>query len=153
MYTLVPFSRRRDLSHTMENSLFDERFFRSFFDMSDWMGNAGFRVDVKETDAAYELEAELPGVKQEDIQLSVDQDVLSIAADMNTEKKNEKANYLYSERRTGHMERRFNLEGIDQEHITARFENGMLQVNLPKAQPEKPKAARTICIGGNEKQD
>ncbi|MBQ8536324.1 MAG: Hsp20/alpha crystallin family protein [Clostridia bacterium] len=147
MYTLVPFNRRRDLGHMMENSLFDDRFFRSFFDVSDWMGNAGFRVDVKETDNAYALEAELPGVKQENVSLTLDQDVLTIAADMNTEKKEEKANYLYSERRTGHMERRFNLEGIDQDCITARFENGMLMVNLPKAQPQKPKEARRISIG------
>ena len=148
MYTLVPFNRRRDLGRSMEHSLLDDRFFRSFFDMSDWMGNAGFRVDVKETEKAYALEAELPGVKQEDISLTLDKDVLTIAADMNTEKKEEKANYLYSERHTGHMERRFNLDGIDQDRITARFENGMLMVDLPKAQPEKPKEARRISIEG-----
>lgn len=146
MYTLMPFNRRHDLSHAMENSLFDDRFFRSFFNMSDWMGNAGFRVDVRETENAYILEAELPGVKQEDISLTLDNDVLTIAADVNTEKQQEKANYLYSERRAGHMERRFNLEAIDQEHVTARFENGVLLVALPKAQPEKAREARRINI-------
>ena len=146
MYTLMPFNRRHDLSRAMENSLFDDRFFRSFFNMSDWMGNAGFRVDVRETENAYILEAELPGVKQEDISLTLDNDVLTIAADVNTEKQQEKANYLYSERRAGHMERRFNLEAIDQEHVTARFENGVLLVALPKAQPEKAREARRIDI-------
>ncbi|MBQ2701234.1 MAG: Hsp20/alpha crystallin family protein [Clostridia bacterium] len=146
MYTLVPFNRRHDLGRAMENSLFDDRFFRSFFNMSDWMGSAGFRVDVRETENAYILEAELPGVKQENISVSLDQDVLTIAADLNTEKQEEKSNYLYSERRAGHMERRFNLEAIDQEHVTARFENGVLLVALPKEKPEKPKEARKICI-------
>jgi len=147
MYTLVPFNHRHDVRRPMENSLFDDRFFRSFFDMSDWMGSAGFRVDVRETELSYELEAELPGVKQENIHISLEKDVLTIAADVNLEKKEEKVNYLYSERHAGHMERRFNLEGIDQDRITAKFENGMLTVSLPKAQPEKPKEARTIRIG------
>jgi len=148
MYTLMPFNRHRELAHAGENTLFDDRFFRSFFDMSDWMGNAGFRVDVRETENTYILEAELPGVKQEDISVTLDQDVLTIAAEVNTEKQEQKANYLCSERRAGHMERRFNLEKIDQEHVTARFENGVLLVALPKAQPQKPKEARKISIEG-----
>lgn len=146
MYTVVPYRSHREVSHPM-NSLFDDRFFRSFFDMGDMVGNAGFRVDVKEEENAYLLEAEMPGVKQDDISLNVENDVLTIAADFNTSKKEEKTNYLYSERRTGHMERSFNLEGIEQSGITADYVDGVLTVTLPKEQPAKAKTARKIAIG------
>ncbi|MGN0777893.1 MAG: Hsp20/alpha crystallin family protein [Aristaeellaceae bacterium] len=143
MYTIVPFRTRREMTNP-----FDDRFFRSFFDMNDMVGSAGFRVDVKEQQDAYTLEAELPGVKQEDIALTVDDDVLTIAADVNTQKKEQRQSYLYSERRTGHMERRFSLEGIRQEAIAAAYQDGVLTITLPKAQPEQPKAARRIAITG-----
>lgn len=143
MYTLVPYRSRREVSRP---SLFDDRFFRSFFDMNDMVGSAGFRVDVKEQPDAYTLEAELPGVKQDQISLTVDNDVLTIAADMNVEKKEEKESYLYSERRFGHMARSFNLEGINQENISAEYKDGVLTVRLPKNTPEPEKVARRIEI-------
>ena len=128
--------------------IFDDPFFRSVMGMEPARRPQGMRVDVQETQDAYILEAELPGVKLEDITLTAEDDVLTIAAEVNTEKQEQKANYLCSERRAGHMERRFNLEKIDQEHVTARFENGVLLVALPKAQPQKPKEARKISIEG-----
>ena len=148
MYTIVPFRTRREISNPMNNP-FDDRFFRSFFDMNDMVGSAGFRVDVKEQQDNYLLEAELPGVKQEDINLTVDDDVLTISAEVNTQKKEQHQNYLYSERRTGHMERRFSLEGIRQEGIAAAYQDGVLTITLPKAQPEQQKAARRIAISGS----
>ena len=149
MYTIVPYRSHREVTHPMMNDLFDDRFFRSFFNMGDMVGAAGFRVDVKEGDNAYRLEAELPGVKQEDIALSVEDGMLTVAADMNTEKQDSGESYLYSERGSGHMERRFNLEGIREEDITADYKDGVLIVNLPKARPEAQKAARRITIGSN----
>lgn len=150
MYTLVPFHGNRRMISNVDHDLFDDRFFRSFFNMNDMMGSQGFRVDVKNKDDHYEIQAELPGVKEDQIDLSVEDDVLTISCDMNSEKKEEKDSYLYSERRFGHMERRFNLEGINQEGIAASFDNGLLTVNLPKvAQQEAPKA-RKIAIGGGK---
>ena len=58
MYTMIPFHGRM---RRAGDSALDDRFFRSLFDMSDWMGSAGFRVDIRENDASYLLEAELPG--------------------------------------------------------------------------------------------
>ena len=146
MYNMVPYRNRREVTRPMMNDLFSDRFFRHFFDMGDMVGSAGFRVDVLEQDDAYILEAELPGVKPEDVTLTTEDDVLTIAADVNIEKKDNRSGYLYSERRTGHMERRFNLEGIRQEDITASSQNGVLTVTLPKTQPEPAKAARRIEI-------
>lgn len=148
MYSLIPF--RRNFSREIINPFADDHFFRSFFDMSDWVGSAGFRVDVKENDKAYQLEAELPGVTKDKLNITVDDGTLTISADLNEEKKEEHDNYLYSERRTGHVERCFNLEGIDAESIKAEYQNGVLMVTLPKEQPAPKKEAKKIAIGSGE---
>ena len=141
MFTMVPYRRSNRTP-----SLFDDRVFRSFFDLAEPFGNAGFRVDIRDQGDGYLLEAELPGVKQEEIELSVDNDVLTISANRKEEKKEEKDNYLYCERRSGHTQRSFSLEGIDQEKIQAKYENGILNVTLPKIAPETPKTPKRIEI-------
>ena len=148
MYTLVPF--RRNLNRELPSPFVNDNFFRSFFDMSDMLGPAGFRVDVREDDKAYRLEAELPGVPKDKLNVCVDDDTLTISADLNEEKKEEKANYLYSERRSGHVERSFNLEGIDADNIKADYRNGVLLVTLPKEQPTPKKEAQKIEIVSQE---
>lgn len=137
MYSLIPF--RRNVTRDLVTPFASDRFFRSFFDMSDLMGSAGFRVDVREDENAYMLEAELPGVAKDKINLTVDDDALVISTDLNEEKKEERGGYLYSERRTGHVERRFNLEGIKVDEIAANYENGVLMVTLPKEKAEETK--------------
>lgn len=148
MYTLVPF--HRNVNRELASPFTTDNFLRSFFDMSDWVGSAGFRVDIREDDKAYQLEAELPGVPKDKLNVTVDDSTLTISADLNEEKKEERGSYLYSERRAGHAERCFNLEGVDAENITAEFKNGVLMLNLPKIQPEPKKEARKIDITGNE---
>ena len=151
LYSMTPYRSRHNLSN--ENcmpSLFDDRFFRSFFDMNDWMGNMGFRVDIHDENDHYTLEAELPGVTEDQISLTVENDALTISADMHSEHKDEKA--YYSERRVGHVSRSFNLDGIDQDHITADYKNGILYVNMPKTQPTEPAGARRIAIGHGEEE-
>ena len=150
MYTMIPFRSHHNMPRTRETmpSLFDDRFFRSFFDMSDWMGsNAGFRVDIRENDTNYLLEAELPGVDEKNIDLSVENNVLTISAELNEEHKDDRN--CYSERRYGHVTRSFNLEGIDQEGIVASHKNGILYVTLPKEKPEPRQEARRIAINAN----
>ena len=143
MYTMIPFNHRNVLNRASE--LFDDRFFRSFFNMNDWMGSAGFRVDIRENAENYVLEAELPGVSEDRISLSCENDTLTIGADYNEEKKDEKT--CYSERRTGHVERSFSLEGVVQDNISAEYKNGILYVTLPKQQPAKQPGRRQIPIG------
>ena len=148
MYTLVPF--RRNLNRELSNVFAPDNFLRSFFDMSDMVGQAGFRVDIREDDKAYHLEAEIPGVAKDKLNVNVEDDTLTISADLNEEKKEENGSYLYSERRSGHVERCFNLEGIDAEQITADYKNGVLMVNLPKEQPAPKKEAKKIDIVSSE---
>lgn len=145
MNTLVPY--RRYLGRSLNNSLLGDNFFRSFFNLSDEMGPSGFRVDIKDSGKAFTLEAEIPGVKEDQINLTVDNGMLTISADIKSETKTENENYFYSERRSGHVERSFNIEGIHEDRITAAYENGILSVTLPKREPEPEKTARRIEIG------
>lgn len=144
MFTLIPYRNRtgNDLSRRASN-LLDDNFFRPFFDFENWMGGTGFRVDIKEKENEYVLEAELPGVPEDQINLSVENDTLTICAERKYE---EEENRYYSERRYGHAERSFNLEGIAQDGIKADYKNGVLFVMLPKAKPEPKKVGRSIPI-------
>lgn len=150
MTSMIPFYNNNKTVSRTSNPWADDPFFRSFFDTRDFAGASVMRVDVQENDDAYLMEVDLPGVKEDDIELTVDDDVLTITAEMNSHKKENKKNYIYNERRTGRFQRRFNLEGIDQEHITADYENGTLTLTLPKVAPEKTPEPRKIAIGAHK---
>ena len=150
-YTMIPRRPRHELSHAPMHrspSFFDDRFFRSFFDMNDWMADVGFRVDIHDANDHYLLEAELPGVSQDQINITVENASLVIAADMRSERKDEKA--YYSERRIGRVSRTFSLEGIDQDNIRADYKNGILSLTLPKEKPCENCGQRRIPIGSGD---
>ncbi len=153
MYTIVPTNRHHNHPTTVYDPFFSpmanfaETFMRPFFEMSRPAPET-FRVDVKENPDQWELSVELPGVKPEDINLQSENDVLTVSADVNSERSEERQNYVYTERRTGRMSRSFSLEGVDQEKISASYENGVLKVNLPKMAPAAPKTPKTIAIAG-----
>ena len=110
-----------------------------------------FPVDVKKTDDAYVLTAALPGVKLDAIAITVENDVLTIAADLPRIPREELACYIIHERahRPHRVERSFRLEGIDQAAITADAADGILTVILPKEAPAEGKGPRRIAIGGS----
>lgn len=140
MFNMIPYRKS-----SRAPSLFDDRFFRSFFDMSDGF-RSGFQVDVRDEGDKYVMEAELPGLKQEDIELTVDNDVLTISAQRGNERREEKENYLYCERRSGRFQRSFTLDGVNQDNITAKYEDGILTLQLPKSAPEPARTQRKINI-------
>ena len=142
MYTIVPFRRAFDSAFA---PLFNDHFMREFFDASN---APEMRVDVREKEDAFLLEADLPGVKKEDISLDVNDGVLTISADINQEKKEtNKEGYVCSERRCGHVERSFNLDGIDENGIKADYDKGVLTINLPKLHEEPKPEGKKIAIG------
>ena len=107
-------------------------------------------VDVEQRENGYLLKADLPGVEKQDIHLSVEDGRLTISADLNAEKQDNQQGLLYNERRYGHVERSFQLEGIDEKAITASYRNGVLMLNLPKEAPEERKARHEISIAEEE---
>jgi HSP20 family protein len=128
MYTnMIPFGRNR---------LFD------LFDSLDQevipTVTGSFRTDILDRGNDYVLQAELPGFRKEDISLELKDGVLTIEATRPEPSDEEKAGYLRRERRTGTFTRRFNVSGIQENAISAKFQDGILELTLPKEKPEVP---------------
>ncbi|ABL64916.1 Hsp20/alpha crystallin family protein [Chlorobium phaeobacteroides] len=101
-------------------------------------GAPAFKVDIWEDDHAFHIDAELPGMSKEAIALNIEDDVLTIKAERKQESDESRKDYHRLERSYGSFSRSFNLgEIIDQDAINADFDNGVLHVSLPKAQPVK----------------
>ena len=136
MFGLVPFRRAGGEVGKRLDSL--DRMVDQFFD-EPWgplQGiRSGFRVDVKETDAAYLLEADLPGVKKEEISLTYDEHYLTISARRGEEKETKEENYVRREGHAGQVQRSFFIRDVDATKIEAAFEEGVLKVTLPKLSP------------------
>jgi HSP20 family protein len=97
-------------------------------------------VDVNEDDDAYHFQMELPGLTKEDVKISFKDDVLMISGEKKAEQKEEKKNYHYYERRFGKFERTFRFNSdIIVDKINASFKDGVLMIDLPKAEIAKPK--------------
>lgn len=91
------------------------------------------RLDVSENEHAYTVKADIPGVTKEDIKVSIDGNQVSIAAEIRPEKQEQGRNTLRSERYYGQMYRSFTLDSpVDEEKADARYENGVLELTLPK---------------------
>ncbi len=114
---------------------FDQHFFRS-------KSAAGLmKTDVKESDEGFELSIDLPGYKKEDVKVSAENGYLTITASKKEEKdeKGEKGRYIRRERYTGSCTRSFYIgEDVKPEQIGAKFEDGILKLDIPKVQPKLP---------------
>ncbi len=98
------------------------------------------RIDVKETKDAYEVMADLPGLKKEDIEISLHENVLTLKGERKHEEKKEGENEYYMERSYGSFCRSFQIPAkVKSEEINATYKNGVLQLTLPKAEEVKPR--------------
>lgn len=132
--------------------LLDRRYnpFRDFGDANHFFGDntlAEFKTDIREAGDCYQLEADLPGFKKEDITLSLNDNTLNIKAERHSDYENEdkKAGYLRCERSYGSYTRSFDVTGIDVTGISASYTDGVLTIRLPKKVQQVP-ADRTIAI-------
>lgn len=152
MFGLVPFGSRNDLAKREDTfdrlfDLFREPFFHgAMTPLREWGGMSAFKVDVKDNGDAYELTADLPGVKKEDITLNYENSYLTIATKQEETKdeKDDKGSYIRRERSVGSVSRSFYIDDIDEAKISAEFKDGVLKVALPKA--SAPSARKAIEI-------
>lgn len=140
MFELTPFVKRNNAAVYDPFRLFDEME-RNFFKGSS-IGE--FRADIRDTGDAYELEADLPGVKKEDIQVELDNNYLTVSAERHVEKdeKDKKGNYVRRERSYGSYSRSFDVTGVQTDQITAEYTDGVLKLRLPKKQESLPTTRR-----------
>ena len=137
---MIPYTNRNS-SSLMD--LFDE-FERSVFGENGRRLPA-FSTDIRDEGDHYLLEAELPGFRKEDIDLDVKDGFLTISASREESGETKQGGYLCRERRSGSFSRSFNLDGIKEDGITASYNNGVLELTLPKRQEVLPQS-RKIAI-------
>ena len=127
--------------------LFDfDPFGRAAAPLAVTFGALAPKVDVAETEDGYQIEAELPGLDEKDVSVTLSDDVLTIKGEKKAAREEKKKDYYLSERSYGTMERSFRLpEGVDADKITAEFKKGVLSIALPKSREAKAKE-RKIAI-------
>jgi len=105
------------------------------------MGGFTPRADITEDELNIFFHLELPGMSKESVKISVNEDrILTIKGEKKRAELSEDKNYIRNERVFGEFSRSFVLpENIDYEKIAAKFENGVLELAIPKKEPEKPK--------------
>lgn len=104
-------------------------------------------VDIAETPEAYTLHAELPSMKKEDIKLTVEDGVLTLTGERKLEREEKNKTYHRVERSYGRFQRSFTLPtAVDETKVAASYDNGVLNVLIPKAAPPPPKM-KEIKIG------
>jgi len=149
MTNLVRWDPFAELRTTMDR-LFEEGFSRPWRLLSADEGTAmAFPVEVSETDAAIDIKAALPGVRPEDVDISVQGDVLTIRGEHREETKEEKKDYYRREIRYGAFHRSLSLPvSVDADKAEARYENGILMLHLPKAEAVRAKQIKVVSANG-----
>ena len=130
---------------------FDRDFFRGFNRPERMLygKNAArmMKTDVKETETGYELDVDLPGFKKEEIKLELENGYLTISTEKSLNKEN-KGKMLRQERYVGTMQRSFYVgDNLTEEDIKAKYEDGVLMVDLPKKEARKVPEKKQILIG------
>jgi HSP20 family protein len=149
MAGLIPFNRRSNSLTRPINGFDDlyntlEDFFSDGWETGRNLLRDTFKIDIEETDDAYRVEAELPGIKKEEVSLSVEDDNLSISVKRSEEVASDSKNYIHRERRVSSMGRRVRLANANLGEIKAKLDEGILTVTIPKQTKEQ--GARAIEI-------
>ena len=145
---IVKYDPFRDLRSLQEevNRLFSTNFTRAFGDEGIGRGAWAPSVDIYENKDQIVLEAELPGMKQEDFDLSVENNVITLRGERKFEKTDESDNYHRVERSYGAFARSFTLpQSVSADDARAEYSNGVLRVTLPKREETR---ARRIEVTG-----
>lgn len=133
--TLMPFNPLRDITRFDPFREIDD-FFQDYAAFPRLrMADAAprIRVDMSETEQAYVLKAEVPGVQKEDIKVAIDGNQVSITAEVKKEERQENGNMVRSERYYGQQYRSFSLpQEVDESKAEAKCHGGILELTLPK---------------------
>ena len=135
-------------------SIFGENLFDDFMDFpfGGKKINTMMKTDIRDTDSSYELDIDMPGFKKEDIKAQLKDGYLTISASTssNNDEQDKEGRYIRRERYAGSCSRSFYVgEGVKEEDIKAKFENGILKLSIPKVE-NKPQVEekKYIAIEG-----
>lgn len=133
MAGLIPFNRsvaRLPVPGDFYNML-DDFFNDSWLPRRSLMSDT-FKVDVREEDTQYVIEADLPGVKRDEVTLSLEDGRLTLSVNRQEETNDEGKNYIHRERRFSSMQRAIYLADADKANVSAKLEDGVLNISVPK---------------------
>lgn len=120
--------------------LFDDPFVKPWHVANLFGEGADMPIDMYQTDENVVVKTSLPGIKPEEVEITVTGDTLTIKGETKTEEEVKRENYLRQERRSGAFTRSILLPGsLQTDRAEASFENGVLTLNIPKAEETKPK--------------
>ncbi|MBW2270531.1 MAG: Hsp20/alpha crystallin family protein [Deltaproteobacteria bacterium] len=147
---IIPRRTRRSLTPALRGGFPVDRLFEDFWGGFDAAPSApaGFtpRLDVKETDAEYVVTAELPGLEVKDVEILLEEDVLTVRGEKRAEHSDEKAGYKHVETIAGSFERRLALPTeVDADAVSATSKNGVITITLPKRLAAQP-STRAIPV-------
>ena len=129
---------RRDLVNWMDRFFEEANQLSNFGDWGEALINVA--LDAYETDDAIVIEASLPGLSQDDVEITLDGDVLRLSGEFKQREEREGVRYLLNERCYGKFQRLLRLNvPVDADKAEAVFEDGQLRLTLPKAEAAKPK--------------
>ncbi len=138
-------------------NLFDDDWMDFPFDRDFWGRTNNkttknlMKTDIREHDAGYELDIDLPGFKKDEIKAELENGYLTISATkgVNNDEQDKKGKYIRRERYAGTMQRSFYVgDDVTQEDIKAKFENGILRLSIPKKDAKAVETKKTIAIEG-----
>jgi HSP20 family protein len=137
MFRLVPYGRNQgaknnDNFFNLMDDFFSDDFFNNGLIPASVNKYESFKIDVKDNDTEYLIEADLPGVKKEDLTVDYKDNRLVIRVNSNQEVNEEKDHYIHRERRQSQMERSFYMKDVKADEITAKLEEGVLAIHAPK---------------------
>jgi HSP20 family protein len=121
-------------------SVFERPLLRDLFEGETQVVAYAPRVDVVENKENFVVRAELPGIKKEDVKLTLENNVLTLSGEKRYEEKRDEDNFHLRESRYGKFERSFRLtDNIDRSNIAADYKDGVLTISLPKTKEAQPK--------------
>ncbi len=153
---LIRWEPARELG-TIQNEM--NRLFNNFFETPSPSSNGAYRrwipaMDLVETETDFVLRADLPGLSEQDVNIELEDNVLTISGERKAEHEERKEGYYRVERSSGEFRRSLTLpEGVDPESVQATFDRGVLEVRVPKPAQRKPrKVAISVGVGGGSEQ-
>ena len=140
-----PFGELMTLRQAMDR-LFDDDY-RPFRWLSGGVDGPGLPLDVSTTDDALTIEAALPGIKPEDVDITVENGTVRISGRTADERTAEEGSYVLQEIRRGNFSRTVTLPtGLEPDKATASFEHGILRLEIPKAEQVKPRQIKISAV-------
>ena len=139
-------------------NLFDEFFNDDFMRFPVWGGRDPLygkhaknlmKTDVRETDGSYELDVDLPGFKKDELSVDLKDGYLTIQAakGLDKDEQDKKGKYIRQERYAGAMSRSFYVGDVEPGQVSAKYEDGILKISLPKQEKKELPRTSTIAIG------